>query len=520
MSDHESTERALATRTGTQGGPDATVVLSRDKYVFELEADRWRLSKDTNLNVGKVTARLAPELDKPYRAVMRYYAENKSPYSCLNMNERTYGYLVAMKAKDFDETTLRNYRGSLTRKTEWYLGVLRVFLTRWYNQGRDGVSDEAMDYLDSLTLRGNEKGKAVLSMDPDEGPLTDEELHAFNERAAQLFELGRIDITTLANALLLSHTGRRPGQATLLRAGDLFKGKSDNDEWAYLVNFSQTKLRATRPRTEFKAFLVTAELFRVLEAQRDAVIARVKLQLGTLEPELEAELPLFPNWRTLTEIRSHDELRLELETDTLHATTREARDRLNEINVRQPRTGRPLHLTPRRFRYTLATRAGRAGFGVMVIAELLGHSDTQNAKVYVRDHPSFRKHIDEAVGPQLTSLARAYSGRIVDNEKEGVNAGDPRKRVGSFHHKTGTCGSGGFCGAEAYACYTCIHFLPDLYAPHEKMLEWFQAENREAEAAGASEQFVHANDRNILAVMQVMAACEKLKREKAEASNE
>ena len=48
-----------------------------------------------------------------------------------------------------------------------------------------------------------------------------------------------------------------------------------------------------------------------------------------------------------------------------------------------PRTGKPLMITPRRFRFSIATHMAEEGASLFHIAEVLDHSDTQNVRVYV-----------------------------------------------------------------------------------------------------------------------------------------
>ena len=155
----------------------------------------------------------------------------------------------------------------------------------------------------------------------------------------------------------------------------------------------------------------------------------------------------------------------------------------------------------------------------MVIAELLDHSDLQNARVYTRDHPNFRRKIDEAVGQQLAPLARAFAGTVVDREGDARHGNDPSMRVGRRQQKVGTCGSRGWCGAEALACYTCMHFQAWVDAPHQEMLDWMLDRRQHLDAAGASEMVVSAIDPSILGVRAAMDACEARKTELARAPN-
>ena len=216
---------------------------------------------------------------------------------------------------------------------------------------------------------------------------------------------------------------------------------------------------------------------------------------------------LFPNWTKFDELQSQQELRYALSSDALHVPTTDIRAGLSKIRVVSARTGRRLHITPQRFRYTLGSRAAREGYGVMVIAELLDHSDVQNASVYTRDHPNARKWLDKAVGRQLAPLAHAFAGTVVDTELDARHGHDPTMRVGTRDQKVGTCGSRGWCGAQATACYTCMHFQPWVDAPHDDVLAWMLERRQQTIDAGASEAVATAFDPSIQAAEAVIAAC-------------
>ena len=90
-------------------------------------------------------------------------------------------YLRATGAISLDQTALFNYRAGLDRNSEYMLGYIRAFLARWHDQGYPGVTADTIKLLKSFRLRGNEKGAAVKSMDPEHGPFDDLELQAFND---------------------------------------------------------------------------------------------------------------------------------------------------------------------------------------------------------------------------------------------------------------------------------------------------------------------------------------------------
>ena len=505
--------------TNALGMTAPRMAVSMDNREFDPAWDTWTLSKEVTIDLDEVISLLAWPVQESYREVMKYHAENYSSYYCQNIHRGVRKFLKDMDAEEFSATALRNYRKGLSRDEEYRLGTTRAFLLRWHDQGYPGVSDETFEWLGSVRLKGNEKGRAILSMDPRDGPFDDQELAAILTAAPQEYERGRIELATLACTLLLSYTGRRPMQLSLLRIGDFSQTMTGDGRRIDVVHIPRAKQRGQAPRAELKHFWLAPDVYRLLKTQRDAVIEQAEARLGKLPGSLTEELPLFPNWNKFGEVRSVEQLRHALRNDALHVPTKDIQKDLKKIRVVSARTGRRLHITPQRFRYTLGTRAAREGYGAMVIAELLDHSDMQNAWIYTRDHPNFRQKIDEAVGQQLAPLARAFAGRAVDRESDARHGNDPGMRIGTREQKVGTCGSRGFCGAEALACYTCMHFQAWVDAPHQEMLDWMLERRQQMEDAGTNERVVSAIDPSILGARAVMAACEARKAELAGARN-
>ena len=498
---------------------DRSIQTSLAGREFDPAADLWVLSKEVTLNLGLALCHLAEPLRGPYRAVMAYLAGNYSVGHCMDLQKSLTTFLCQTGTDAFTVTALLNYRSQLDRSSEYKLGRVRILLRLWHKLGYPDVPTEVIDLLDSWTLKGNEKGASVKSLDPRVGPLDDIELLEFNETAAQMFEKGEITKATLAFALLLSHTGRRPGQLALIRIGHLFCGEAPDLERVHLVQIPRAKLRGKPPGSEMKAFAVTADLYRLLKAQADSVVKNLSSQLNPLPKDLIEKMPLFPNWDRVRKIPGADTLALQLENDLLYASSKSLSAKVSRIPVFSHRLGEFISISPRRFRYTIGTRAAREGFGEYVIAELLDHSDTQNAKVYTRQHPNFGRIVDAAVGQQLIPLAQAYAGTLVDRETDALNGSDLSKRVRNADGNIGTCGSQSFCGANPVACYTCIHFQPWLHAKHEVVLNRLEAERRRIFEITGDEAVTSACDRSILGVMQVIALCKKRKAELEEENN-
>ena len=70
-----------------------------------------------------------------------------------------------------------------------------------------------------------------------------------------------------------------------------------------IVRIPRGKQRGQAPRTEFKNFWMSPDVWSVLTAQRKAVIEKAQARLGQLPGNISAELPLFPDWKSVRKDR-------------------------------------------------------------------------------------------------------------------------------------------------------------------------------------------------------------------------
>jgi hypothetical protein len=157
-----------------------------------------------------------------------------------------------------------------------------------------------------------------LSDDPREGPLTDNELTAFNEGAVRAYEKSLITIAELAMALSISHTGRRPIQISMLHVVDVLCGKNEKGEPFYVLNVPRAKQRSSTFR-KTSSPAISLELWAILSAQARNAIALVENRLGfELQEDDRQQIPLFPDLDVLAVVQSPYEFRQLLATDKLH----------------------------------------------------------------------------------------------------------------------------------------------------------------------------------------------------------
>jgi integrase len=514
--------------------------LSKGGYEFFQNSDFWRLDKDTVINLKILKKHLKNSLIDGFLKTLAFYAENLSSSHTETINNRFQHMLIDTGGSEINPDLLINYRSTLTNETEWYLGTIRGFLKKWHELGYEGVSDEVIELLNGWTLKGNIKGDVVKRLDPHKGPLTDIELSAFNEGTIQAFEQGKITVSELAIGLIASNTGRRQIQISHLKIKDIMTGKNLKGEPMYLINVPRAKQRGATFRSEFRQFAVTKELWTILNMQTQSVCKQIESIIGFEIPDIDRlELPLFPNMSKFTHESDADddklepslfpdnlkikhkwnltELKQKLAGDELHILSSDITETVKKIakvaNIYSERTGEAIEISSVRFRYTMGTRAAREGFGIMVIAELLDHSDTQNANVYIENIPEYAERINQKVGHLMTHYAQAFAGVLVNSEKDAERGNDLNSRIGNNGKGVGTCGSHGFCGARVpIPCYTCIHFQAWVYGLHQRVLDELIAErNRITEITGDI-AVAAVNDRTIYAVAEVIRLCETRKK--------
>lgn len=156
--------------------------LTRDGIEINVLDDVWRVEHELSLYWAPLRE-VAPELvtyTKLYIQVILTWhspayasAQLRHVTSCLRAARRA-GIVVAFQPKRDPFVKLRtelrnNYVAGTTAN---YLDAFR----RWYQQCAalelDGFDEEYATYLSGFTIGGNAKGEAVLSNDPDGGPLS------------------------------------------------------------------------------------------------------------------------------------------------------------------------------------------------------------------------------------------------------------------------------------------------------------------------------------------------------------
>jgi integrase len=445
------------------------------------------------------------------KRVLLWYAENASAFHLKNMHSQFlwFARFLASSKKTVTEqitsTDVLNYKASLTANTAWYLHSLSGFITKWYRLRIPGVADDAVELLHELRLKGNSCGVAVLTMDPVRGPFTNIEQEAIQVALEESFANGGIDESMFLLACILTALGQRPIQYAALKVCDVTKTTTKAGDAQYTLKVPRAKQRHARhAREQFKERPLIHQIGEPLYAYAQQIRSAF---VGVLDDPDQA--PLFP-------AVSQEGRKAAPAGYEYHDTAANLSSRLSAVliglDVLSERTGKPLNITPIRFRRTFGTRAAQEGHGELVIAELLDHSDTRSVGVYVAAIPEIAERIDRAVAMQLAPLARAFSGVLIEDESQATRAGDPSSRIIDFRTDQkapmGSCGQHSSCSFHApIACYTCKHFEPWLDGPHDTLLTRLIAE-RDRLMASTDKRIAAINDRTILGVAEVVQQCQ------------
>ncbi len=488
-------------------------------YEFDTEADRWSLNKDVNFSLSFLSD-FDKAIQDDVRGALVYFAEQKSAGYTQSIVKCIKKYQEETEQLSFSEQGLLKWKSILGKKREPDLGKLRSFLKQMHSLGYKALDDICLELLNGWRLSGGDRGIPVLSLCPKDGPFSDIEFEAILDKLDYLFAEGVINEEQYSIIRLFAATGRRPIQIAALKLGDLRVDTKLLGSPIYLLNIPRAKVRDGSFRAEFTDCGLIEDIGQVLtryikqvEKQAESLVGRV------LSGEEKKLLPMFPDYRDIAVLREttgYDAVKL-LNTDVFHIRVANLQYKLvtavNSLHITSERTKELLHVNAYRFRYTLGTRAARENAGVLTIATLLDHVDTQHAGVYVQNHPDHAAKISAIMSAPLMSYANAFQGKVVKNEHEAQEELPKAQRVrtNDSSDNVGSCGTSAFCKDYApIACYLCPKFRPWQDAPHHLVLKYLVDERDRVSEETGDLAIASINDRAIVAVTQVIKQCHEL----------
>ena len=461
----------------------------------DLRPTVWRLhSAERSMTINW---KLLPDCDENARNALRVHIVRLIERASPSYAKTTFQY-IRKYLESIGSTKAPSNTVTLT-SLSWYLEQLRdkrvgyqfYHIRQWIiasaDRFLDGFDDEIAFSLGDLRIEGNAKGFAVLSSDPEGGPLNEYEEAAL--RQALLRDDGPIE--QRAAVWLSLAFGTNPANLSLLRERDFTVHRFDgNTPPAYFLNMPRIKKRKAA-RTEFHKRYVDQPLARIIEeliarnltnASNDDC-ARPLFRLSTPRPTLVAgPLREYALHFTATGITE------------LIATC------VKRLAITSPRVNGTLAVTARRLRYTFASKMVRQGTSPRDLAELLDHTDTQQVLVYYKADARFVERLDATIAQEIGPYVRGFMGRIVNGKDVTVDLIPFREVPG-----LGQCGASFVCGLSAPKnCYTCTKFNAFSGAPHDEVLQSLLDDRTNLIKAG-QERIAEQLDLTILAVGEVVS---------------
>lgn len=488
------------------------VAYTRSGVMFRPNEDVWRWLDGpfvVNLDFRRFGTR-STVLVSSFKYTLHIFAKRYAPSYLSNLFNAFVHFLAQREGVATRETInaaeVSNYFAQLEPHEKWRIGTLNVLFQKWQAASLPGVDAECTQYLRERRKPGNQKGAAVRQRDPVEGPFSEDEYTALYK--AVDFAYGTGDIPRWAAVLtrLLFACGGRISQYASLKLRD-FKV----EEGVFILNLPQAKTRLSHFRASFLEFRLSPQTGRLVLEHIDSYRA-----MG-----FDQDAPFFLESEIM---RRGPRLHIRPGEDPFFGhCTRDALAAAFKRTVSEiaPTTSRldfaPIPIKTKRFRSTFATRLAEEGAGRAEIAERLGHVDLQHVDVYFEGSPIIVENIDKALSQLLAPLARAFKGRVVEDEEHSTQRGASGSRIVDFRVSTkpiASCASQGQgCAfSKPVACYTCFRFEPWLDGPHESVLNRLE---QEREKWAHDERMAAINDTAIEAVREVMAECAHLRAQSA-----
>lgn len=154
---------------------------------------------------------------------------------------------------------------------------------------------------------------------------------------------------------------------------------------------------------------------------------------------------------------------------------------VKSVSLVSPRTNELLHLTPRRFRYTLATHLAEEGASKQHIAEVLDHSSLRTVSVYVEATSLIVEPVARATDAALEALVHLFLGKVAEDVDKGPTSQTITATVTHLPLPVLNAGHVGVCGRDVLrdglcqlfpplSCYLCPSFIAWRDGPHRELL--------------------------------------------------
>ncbi len=449
------------------------VVYDRFGHSVDTSGDVWEL---TDPSRGRICNWRKCRCDKNVVESLKAYIANNVEMNSSHTAANAFHYLVEDKYNDafFDFPVAEKSLLSLLQKyrgigQEWRFHWIR----RWYlwcaDVGLPGFSQDVGDKLMAYRVGGNDKGVAVLTDDDEMGPLNDVEFDLLRG----VIERGKGSLVERVCVMLCMELGANPKSLVLLEERDFKKHKAAGDKCFYMLQVPRIKKRLSRRSVRNRKI---SKNLGVLIEKLVQINAKVEGHPhGGKSPLLMRD----KKRKRLCKSSGLKRFEYHMETvDFLRIVSTYAED----AGLISPRTGNPLHLSPRRLRYTFATRLVEQGAPLAVVADALDHTDLQHVGVYYEARGKTVEALDKALenNPHYSYVINRFMGTVVERGSSSlpIVPGDaPTYRsLGGI----GYCGATKLCNVyPPLSCYLCPSFQAWKDGPHREMLAELKTYARE-----------------------------------------
>lgn len=492
--------------------PQESYVLDRRGLPVDISGDVWQLNDPTavfTLDWSKYDIR-TPGILNCIRRYVAWLLTNKGPASVDNCFHSLLPFIATTAFREADDVAgyipykaFSEAKSNLGRDRQYLLHYARQ-LYRWcVSQRYPYFSRDVANRLNDIVIGGNSKGQAVRSRDPNKGPLDAQEVAALTGALRAARVTNTMPLEEQAILWLAFSTGSNPSQYACLREEDLVEEEDGDETIAFILKVPRHKKNHVQLRTEFRN--------RRLDRFVGQVLKDLIQQNQIAFPANDADSTARPLFRSAHAHHSSNHPMAEwawhLRRDKINLLIQLA---VKRLGIRS-RTGEPLEISTRRFRYTLASRLIDQGASAFEVADALDHSDLQNVLVYFEVHSNIVDHLDQALALALAPRAQAFA-KIVDREEnaERGNVKGSRCHYGDreleIFEAVGTCGNHSFCNIAAapIACYTCPMFQPWMDGPHDLVLDGLLKERQKRFEMDLNPKMVAIHDHVIIEVAGVI----------------
>lgn len=391
-----------------------------------------------------------------------------------------------------------------------YVGAFARMYLMATDLGVEGFDDDVAAELDEMVIGNNPIGQAVLSNDPQSGPIPPREMDALLVKLRDATERCLIPTTHLAVTWLFICFGCNSKNLRLIHESDCSVVDVPDGDPVYQVQVPRIKKRTRGERDQFRTRQVPTAVGVVLDQ-----LVTDNRQQGLYRDGIDRQRFEWPLFRTPCAREdlldgAFDASAFRVEANWPGMILKEVAELLDL----RASDGSRLRLTPRRLRYTFAARLVADGAAPRDVADALDHSSLHYVMVYFNARLDAVEQIDKAVDSFLSPVADAFMGRIALDEVDASGTGRPLRRISHVSptmnamRAVGSCGELGDCEKHApTACYDCRVFIPFVDADHQAVLDDLLLQRERRLANGDDPRWTQINDRAIANTKAIIRRC-------------